>query len=116
PAHEAAGYAKAKFLQDFGKYDEAIALYGELVKQHPDCQHCYYNLGAINLEVKKDPKKALGYFTKAIEIEPNYADAYFARGYTYVKLNDKESAKADYNMCIKIQPNYTEAIIQLRNL
>src|SRR5690606_18431857 len=44
PAHEAAGYAKAKFLQDFGKYDEAIALYGELVKQHPDCQHCYYNL------------------------------------------------------------------------
>lgn len=116
PSHEQAGYASAKLLQDFGKYDEALLGYEQLVKQHPSCEHCYYNLGAIHLEVKKDPKKALGYFTKAIEIDPNYADAYFARGYTYVKLNDKESAKADYNMCLKIRPNYTEAIIQLRGL
>ncbi len=116
PTHQQAGYASAKLLQDFGKYDEALSAYEQLIKQHPDCEHCYYNLGAICLQVKKDPKKALDYFSKAIEIDPNYADAYFARGFTYVQLNDKESAKADYNMCLKIKPNYTEAIIQLRTL
>jgi tetratricopeptide (TPR) repeat protein len=116
PTNEEAGYARAKFLQDLGKMDEAIKSYELVASQHSDCERCYYNLGAIHLEVKKDPKKALGYFTKAIEIEPNYADAYFARGYTYVKLNDKASAKADYNMCIKIRPDYTAAIVQLREL
>jgi Tfp pilus assembly protein PilF len=68
------------------------------------------------LDLKKDPKKALEQFTKAIEINPNYIEAYFARGYTYSKLKEKESAKADYNMCLKIQPNYDPAVRGLNEL
>lgn len=103
-------YALAKFLQDIGKTDEAIAQYESILKLDKQCETCCYNLGAIYVEIKKDYKKALEYFTKAIEINSNYLEAYFARGYTYTKLKDKESAKADYSMCLKLQPNYEAAV------
>jgi len=116
PVNQAAAYAKAKLLQDLGKTDAAIELYEGILKSNKNCDNCYYNIGAIYLEIKKDPKKALEQFTKAIEINPNYVEAYFARGYTYTKLKDKESAKADYNMCLKIQPNYDAALEELNKL
>ena len=116
PANATANYAKAKLLQDLGKTDEAIKLYETILLVNRSCDNCYYNLGAIYLEIKKEPKKALEQFTKAIEINPNYVEAYFARGYTYSKLKDKESAKADYAMCLKIQPNYDAAVEELNNL
>ncbi len=109
-------YARAKLLQDLGKIDEALNEYQAMVKLHGDCENCYYNLGAITLEIKKDPKQALSYFTKAIELNPNYLEAYFARGYTYSLLKDKVSAKADYNLCLKLQPNYEPAVEALNNL
>ena len=103
-------------MQDLGRTEDAIGQYTAILDKRKDCDHCYYNLGAIYLEIKKDPKKALENFTKAIEINPNYVEAYFARGYTYSKLKDKESAKADYDMCLKIQPNYDAAVEGLNEL
>jgi tetratricopeptide (TPR) repeat protein len=116
PSNASARYARAKFLQDIGKAEESIKEYEAILSQNKECENCYYNLGAIYLEIKNDPKKALEMFTKAIEIDPNYVEAYFARGYTYSKLKDKESAKADYNMCLKIQPGYEGAIQGLNEL
>lgn len=116
PANTNAAYARAKLLQDLGKTDESISEYEKIISGNKGCDICYYNLGAIFLEVKKDPKKAVEYFTKAIEINPSYVEAYFARGYTYTKLKDKESAKADYNMCLRIEPNYSAAVEGLNEL
>jgi tetratricopeptide (TPR) repeat protein len=110
PKHNDALYARAKLLQDLNKIDEAIAEYISLSKINPNCENCFYNLGAIYLETKHDNNKALEYFTKAINVNPNYVEAYFARGYTYSKLKNKSSAMADYNMCLKIQPNYDAAV------
>lgn len=116
PANAEVQYARAKLLQDLGKIDEAIVEYQAILLKNPSCENCCYNMGAIYLDLKKDPKKALEQFTKAIEINPNYIEAYFARGYTYSKLKEKESAKADYNMCLKIQPNYDPAVRGLNEL
>lgn len=116
PYNENVQYARAKLLQDIGRTDDAIKEYETILTKNKSCDNCCYNIGAIYLEVKKDNKKALEYFTKAIEINPNYVEAYFARGYTYSKLKDKESAKADYNACLKIQPNYDAAVQGLNEL
>lgn len=109
-------YARAKLLQDLGKIDESIREYESILAKNTDCDNCDYNLGAIYLEIKKDNKKALEYFSRAIATNPNYVAAYFARGYTYSKLNDKVSARADYQMCLNIQPNYEPAIEGLNSL
>ena len=116
PNNENAYYARAKVLQDLGKYDEAIAEYSLLLTKNKACDNCCYNIGAIYLELKKDNQKALDYFTRAIEINPSYTEAYFARGYTHSKLNDKKSAKADYDRCLQLTPNYEPAIEGLNKL
>lgn len=116
PSNENTVYARAKLLQDIGKIDEAIIEYKAILTKNKNCETCYYNLGAIYLEIKKDNKIALENFTNAIALNPNSAAAYFARGYTYSKLKDKESAKADYNMCLKIQPNFEAAVQALNEL
>jgi len=109
-------YARAKLYQDLGKTNEAIFEYKAIASEYKTCDQCYYNLGAIYLEIKKDNAQALENFTKAITINPAYVEAYFARGFTYFKMKNKESAKADYNMCLKLQPNYEAAIDGLNNL
>jgi len=109
-------YAKAKLLQDLEKTDDAVALYNQILKI--DSLHTFslYNLGAIELEVKKNPKTALGYFTRAINADPKYAEAYFARGVCYQELKDKNNAYADYNMCLQLKPNYGPAVEALNSV
>lgn len=109
-------YAKAKLLQDLGKFDEAIALYEQILKQDPKNEFSLYNLGAIHLEVKKDIGKARDYFTQAIEANPKYAEAYFARGVCYEELDEKKSAYDDYTQCLKLKPNYDPAVDALNAL
>ena len=116
PASQDILYARAKLLQDLGKMDQAISEYQAIITKYKTCDNCYYNLGAIYLTIKKDNQKALENFTKAIGQNPNYLEAYFARGYTYSKLGDKENAKADYKMCLKLQPNYEGAVEGLNGL
>lgn len=109
-------YAKAKLLQDLGKYDEAIGMYEQIIKQDPQNEFSLYNLGAIQLEVKKDVMKAIDYFTKAIEANPKYAEAYFGRGVCYEQLKEKKNAYEDYTMCLKLKPNYDPAVDALNGL
>lgn len=116
PANEDARYGRAKLLQDLGKADEAIKEYMEIVAVNKNCENCYYNMGAIYFELKKDNKKAIELFTKAIAVNPNYIEAYFARGYTYASQKDKINARTDYNMCLQLQPNYSLAIEGLNQL
>lgn len=116
PSSAETRYARAKFLQDLGKMEEAITEYNAINSSSKDCDLCFYNLGAIYLEVKNDAGKAIDYFSKAIAVNPNYADAYFARGVSYSKLNDKKNAKADYQACLNINPNHDGASQGLANL
>lgn len=109
-------YAKAKLFQNLKKTDEAILVYETLIQvDKTDAQVCY-NLGAIYLLEKRDKAKALTLFSKAIENDPSYTAAYYSRGYTYALMNDKENAKADYNMCLQLVPNYEGAIQGLNEL
>jgi len=116
PKNQNALFARAKLLQDLGKIDEAITEYNSILIINKNCEDCLYNIGAIYLELKKDNKKALEYFTRAITVNSNYTQAYFARGFTYSKLKDKENARSDYNMCLKLEPNYAAAVQGLNEL
>ena len=50
-------------------------------------------------------KKAITEFTKAIQLNPNYAMAYYARSLTYQELGDSNSAMNDINVAINIHSN-----------
>lgn len=58
---------------------------------------------------KKDYDMAIEAYTKAIELKPDYAEAYTVRGAAYGLLGNYQQAINDYNMAIKLDPQYAEA-------
>lgn len=116
PDHPDAAYGRAKLLQDLGRIDDAVTAYKELSEKSADCVRCHYNLGAIYLELMKDYQKAVDEFTETIKLEPGNPQNYFARGYSYAKLGDEESARADYRVCLKIDPAFDAAALGLSEL
>ena len=49
------------------------------------------------------------FYSNAIELNPNYADAYNNRGFAYKNKGDHDRAIYDYNRVLEIDPNYAFA-------
>lgn len=60
-----------------------------------------------------DYQGAIQYFTRAVDINPNYADAYFALGNTYMRLNAAQQALQAYQDCLRILPHHAEANLNI---
>ena len=57
----------------------------------------------------KDYNGAISDYTKAIELNPNYASAYNNRGNSKDDLKDYYGAISDFNKAIELDPNYANA-------
>lgn len=78
-----AGPFKAAFdLMQQGKLDEAKAAYEALLAKHADVAEVHYNLGYIASQ-KKDLAAAAACYQKAIELKPDYSQAYTAMAEVY---------------------------------
>jgi len=66
-----------------------------------------YFYSAYNKANLKDHYGAIADYNKAIEIDPNYASAYYNRGISKSNLKDYYGAIADYNKAIEL--DYTDA-------
>jgi len=56
-----------------------------------------YNQGAEAIS-KQDYRKAVSLFNQAIQLNTNYAEAIHARGTSYLMLNERENACADFRL------------------
>jgi tetratricopeptide (TPR) repeat protein len=61
--------------------------------------------GFAYLRVNK-VEQAIEYFNKALELNPNFAEAYIKRGNSYYSKQDYDRAIADYDQALAINPNY----------
>ena len=68
----------------------------------------YFESGYYKAEAK-DFYGAIADYTKAIELNPNYAFAYRERGYSKHYLKNYSGAISDYTKAIELNPNYTDA-------
>ena len=66
----------------------------------------YRGLSAID---KGDFDKAIRDFTTAIELKPDFAEAYNNRGNAYSRKGDFDTAIQNYDTAIEIKPDYAEA-------
>ena len=55
--------------------------------------------------------QALAAYSRAIELQPDFAEAYNNRAYTYMKLEKYELALPDLDQAIRLRPNYVNALI-----
>jgi len=58
---------------------------------------------------KGDYQGTLQAFNQAIQLNPNYAEAYYNRGTTRYELGDKQGAIADYDQALRINPQLSQA-------
>jgi tetratricopeptide (TPR) repeat protein len=54
---------------------------------------------------------AVYYYTKAIELDPNFAQAYNNRAYTNMRMQNYKDALPDLDKAIEIKPDYVTALM-----
>jgi tetratricopeptide (TPR) repeat protein len=69
------------------------------------CARNYFIL-ASSLGEQNEYSKAITYYEKAIEINPNYACAYYNKSSFHKELNDFDNAYSSLKKCIKINPKH----------
>jgi len=109
-------YNLGKLYQDLGELALAKEQYQNLIFIDPRSYPAYNNLGYIAFYYEDNYGEAVRYYSKAIEINPNYDQAWFNRGLAYEYMDEFQKAREDYLQCLLINPNYESAIKGLNNL
>ncbi len=94
-----------------GNYDKAIELFTKAIasgKLSPGYLGIVYNNRGNAWDGKGDYDRAIADYTKAIEIDPKYANAYYSRGIAWGKKGNSDRAIADYTKAIEIDPKYAD--------
>lgn len=116
PNNEEAYYGRAMFLQEHGQAERAIEDYKRIQSINPRNKYAHYNQGYIYLVIFEKYDAAVGYFSNAIMIDPEYTEAYFNRGLAYELSGNEASAKNDYLKALKISQSYEPARARLKGL
>ena len=109
-------YLLGMFYQETGQYEKAIDTYAILGKVDTTYRSAPYNTGYIYLVYLNDFPKAIIFFSQAIQRDPEYAEAYYNRGYAYELSGKYREAYSDYKMTLKLKDNYDKAITGLNRL
>lgn len=100
PAEVAAQLMKRELMRSVDDIDRVIAL-------SPTMSFAYYDKGNLMVEMQ-DYTSALSAYTQAIEAKPDFGEAYYNRGYVYLKLGNKEAGTRDLSKAgeLGVLPSY----------
>lgn len=71
----------------------------------------FFRKGVTQLKSNSDPKGAIRLFNKAIDLRPDYAEAYYYRGVAFAGEYDQVNSLADFNEAIALEPTYAAAYV-----
>ncbi len=103
-----------RLMVNYSKFDEAEQTLDKAIKYDKSNYEAYYHRGCVKVNQKRY-KDAIADFEKAVELNPNYADAYFNLGKTYFLLNDEDKACEYYKLAEKHgRPNLEDYLRRCR--
>ncbi len=105
PRNLQALHAKAIYLTDQDKLQEAIELYRRINTIDPQYEEAYYNSGLLYMELDS-VQKARQHFDLAIKAFPLHIRAYFYRGYAAELMGNSSQAREDYEQALRLAPDY----------
>ena len=95
----------SKLLLRYSKFDEAEEALSKAIKYDKHNFEAYYYRGCAKVNAQKY-REAIADFEKAIELKPDYADAYFNMGRSYFLLRNEDKACECYKLAAKYgRPN-----------
>ena len=95
----------SKQLLRYSQFDEAEETLTEAIKYDKGNFEAYYYRGCARINAKKY-NEAIADLEKAIELKPDYADAYFNLGRTYYMMHDEDKACEYYKLAAQYgRPN-----------
>jgi tetratricopeptide (TPR) repeat protein len=106
PRSTEALYAKSLFYQEHGDLKAAVSGYNMLLQIDSTNYFTHYNLGYIAHNFEKDYRKATVMFSKAIDYNPAYAEAFYMRGLSFEQLGEYPKSIRDYNESLRIAPGF----------
>ena len=115
PENVAAWHAKAYFLQNNDKIDEALEIYKKIHTMDPQYPEAYLNSAIllIYLDSLDAAMKELDFLEK---IEPTNPATWFYKGKIYQFREQKDLAKSAFEQSLRLDKNYEEARDALREL
>ncbi len=108
PDNVAAWHAKAYYLQNNNKIDEALVIYKHIHSLDAQYPEAYLNAGIL-LMYKDSLDAALKEINILGEIDPANPAAWFYKGKIYHLKGQKDEAKAAYEQALRLDPDYGQA-------
>ena len=98
----------ARCIQDHGPQPPCVALLEKSLRYDPNAPLVHYTLGRYHLAVEAG-RKALGAFSRAIELDETFTAARVGQGDAYSLLEDYPAAREAYHRALSQTPTETEA-------
>ncbi len=109
--HAACLVNRGKAYSKLKKYLEAFDDLDKAVQIAPEMPEAFLERGKI--AIGSDEK--IKYFTKAVELKPDYAEGYYGLGLYYF-LTDSKKSYTNYSKAIELDPTNFEAFISRGNI
>jgi tetratricopeptide (TPR) repeat protein len=109
-------YNLGMLYQENDQPEKALNLYADMLKINPYNKLALYNSGYVNLVYLTNYKAGYDFFTRALEVDSAYTDAYYNRGYCSELSGEFENARQDYKKVLQLKVNDEKAIQGLNRL
>jgi tetratricopeptide (TPR) repeat protein len=96
-------YISSRFAELHGDIETAIREMELLVEKYPDEKDAYLRLGALYRDT--DEQRSIGYYRRAVEIDPLFKDAYNVLAYLYQDLDEFDNAIWAITQYINLAPD-----------
>ena len=115
PNNVEALHAKAYYLQNNDRVEEALAIYKQIHLINPQYPEAYLNTAILQL-YRDSLDAAMKELTILKGIDPTNAAAWFYIGKVHQFRGEKEQAQASFEQALKLDENYEQAIDALQEL
>lgn len=116
PRSVEAWYDLGMYHQDHGQDSLALDCYSHIMEIDSANAIAWYNTGYVQLVHQHEWQTAKTSFSRAISLEPGYVDAWYNRGLAMEKLDQLDSAAANYQMVLSMREDYPMASAALDRL
>lgn len=116
PGQVESWYNLGIYYQNHGKDSLALEAYRRIMELDSNNALAWYNSGWVRMEHLNDPVQAERDLTKAIELAPGHADSWYNRGVLKERGGQLDSAAANYQMAILLDPDHDLAAESLDRL